>query len=145
MSSKSSKNLAKEIRRIVCAAMSLDSSLQRQREDAAKWKWNILKSKLDAPAEMLSCEELNAKRSHILQDAIRNEESRSRRLEESACTFSCGSCARATSSCCLGEKGRRTINTIRESAESSLRMEVEEIEANELGYSRSKQSPQLNL
>ena len=67
--------------------MSLESSLQRHREDAIKWKRSVLKIKLDASTEMLSCEESNARRAHILQDALRNEESRSRRLEESlACS-----------------------------------------------------------
>ena len=126
VSSKSSKNLAKEIRRIVCAAMSLDSSLQRQREDAAKWKWNILKSKLDASAEMLSCEELNAKRSHILQDAIRNEESRSRRLEESLARSRAEVAHERHLRVVLEKKAdERSIQY--ESAESSLRMEVEEL------------------
>ena len=106
--------------------MSLESSLQRHREDAIKWKRSVLKIKLDASTEMLSCEESNARRAHILQDALRNEESRSRRLEESL------ACSRAEVAherhlrVVLEKKAEERFRQF-DSAESSLRMEMEEL------------------
>ena len=106
--------------------MSLESSLQRHREDAIKWKRSVLKIKLDASTEMLSCEESNARRAHILQDALRNEESRSRRLEESL------ACSRAEVAherhlrVVLEKKAEERSRQF-DSAESSLRMEMEEL------------------
>jgi len=123
---KSTKSLAKEIRRIVHVATNLESSLQRQKDESLKWKRAVLKTRFETSAEMLSCEESNARRAHILQDALRNEESRSRRLEENLAGVRAEIAHERHLRVVLEKKAEERARKY-ESAESSLRVEMEEL------------------